>query len=50
MLTRKEMIGPWAGLPVAWDKNLMFDEDTYRADVRRCCRAGCPPTKGLSES
>jgi len=42
MLTRKEMIGPWAGLPVAWDENLMFDEDRYRADVERTCKAGVP--------
>ena len=42
MLTRKEMIGPWAGLPVAWDEHLMFDEDAYRADVERTCKAGVP--------
>ena len=42
MLTRKEMIGPWAGLPVAWDADLMFDEDVYRADVERTCKAGVP--------
>ena len=42
MLTRKEMIGPWAGMPVAWDENLMFDESVYRADVARVCRAGVP--------
>ena len=42
MLTRKEMIGPWAGLPVAWNENLMFDEDVYRADVQRSCQAGVP--------
>lgn len=42
MLTRKEMIGPWAGLPVAWNANLMFDEDVYRANVERTCKAGVP--------
>ena len=42
MLSRKEMIGPWAGFPTAWDQDLMFDEDTYRADLRRCCQAGVP--------
>ena len=42
MLTRKEMVGPWAGLPVAWNEDLMFDEDTYRADVERTCKAGVP--------
>ena len=41
-MTRKEMIGPWAGLPVAWDENLMFDEDKYRANVERTCKAGVP--------
>ena len=43
MLTRKEMIGPWAGLPVAWkDDGRTFDEDAYRANVVRCSRAGVP--------
>ena len=42
MLTRKEMIGPWAGLPVAWDENLMFDEAAYRTNVARTCEAGVP--------
>ena len=34
--------GPWAGLPVAWDNQDRFDEQTYRADVARCCEAGVP--------
>jgi len=42
MLTRKEMIGPWAGLPVAWKEDLSFDEEAYRADVERACKAGVP--------
>ena len=42
MLTREEMIGPWAGLPVAWDENLDFDEEAYRADLERACKAGVP--------
>jgi dihydrodipicolinate synthase/N-acetylneuraminate lyase len=43
MLTRKEMIGPWAGLPVAWkDNGRTFDEDAYRANIDRCCKAGVP--------
>ncbi|MFH0964761.1 MAG: dihydrodipicolinate synthase family protein [Planctomycetota bacterium] len=43
MLTRKEMIGPWAGLPVAWkDDGRSFDEVAYRANVERTCRAGVP--------
>ena len=42
MLTRQDMIGPWAGLPVAWDEKLNFDEQTYRADLERTCKAGVP--------
>ena len=42
MLTRQTFIGPWAGLPVAWTENDEFDEDTYRGDVARCCKAGVP--------
>lgn len=42
MLSRDELVGPWAGLPVAWNKDLSFDEDTYRGDVERCCKAGAP--------
>jgi len=42
MLTRETFVGPWAGLPVAWTEKDQFDEDTYRSDVDRCCRAGIP--------
>jgi len=42
MLTRREMVGPWAGLPVAWREDLGFDEDAYRENVARTCRAGVP--------
>lgn len=42
MLTRETLIGPWAGLPVAWTDDDRFDEATYRADVVRCCEAGVP--------
>ena len=42
MLSRHQMIGPWAGLPVAWRNDLSFDEDAYRANVAKCCRAGMP--------
>ena len=42
MLTRDTFKGPWAGLPVAWTDDDRFDEDTYRSDVVRCCRAGVP--------
>ena len=42
MLTRNQMIGPWAGLPVAWAEDMTFDEDAYRADVERACKAGVP--------
>ncbi len=40
MLSSEEMSGVWAGLPVAWDKNLAFDEDAYRADLERTCKSG----------
>ena len=43
MLTRKEMVGPWAGLPVAWKgEGLRFDEEVYRKNVERTCKAGVP--------
>lgn len=41
-LTRETFTGPWAGLPVAWTEFDTFDEQTYRGDVARCCRAGIP--------
>lgn len=40
MITKEEMTGLWAGMPVAWDSNMMFDEDVYRTDVERTCKAG----------
>ncbi len=36
------LTGPWAGLVVAWDEHDEFDEDIYRRDVERCCKAGVP--------
>jgi dihydrodipicolinate synthase/N-acetylneuraminate lyase len=42
MLTRDNLKGSWAGLPVAWTPNDTFDEKIYREDVRRCCGAGMP--------
>ena len=42
MLTRETFTGPWAGLPVAWDENDRFDEQTHRANVRACAQAGMP--------
>lgn len=42
MIGRNEFVGPWAGMPVAWRKDLSFDEETYRADVERACKAGVP--------
>ena len=42
MLSRENLIGPWAGLPVAWTEDDEFDEATYRADVERCCQVGIP--------
>jgi len=41
-LTRETFAGPWAGLPVAWTEHDRFDEETYRADIARCCEAGVP--------
>jgi len=42
MLSRNGMIGPWAGLPVFWQEDMSFDEDVYRANVARTCKAGVP--------
>ncbi len=42
MLGRSELRGPWAGLPVAWKEDWSFDEEVYRADVERTCKAGVP--------
>jgi dihydrodipicolinate synthase/N-acetylneuraminate lyase len=42
MLTRETLVGPWAGLPVAWTERDEVDEQAYRADVARCCAAGVP--------
>ena len=42
MLKKEQLIGPWAGLPVAWNEDMSFDEKTYRADVARCCEAKVP--------
>jgi dihydrodipicolinate synthase/N-acetylneuraminate lyase len=42
MLTREALVGPWAGLPVAWTDDERFDEATYRGDVARCCEVGAP--------
>lgn len=42
MLTRSNFIGPWAGLPVAWKADWSFDEEAYRENVAKVCRAGVP--------
>lgn len=42
MLTKQQLKGPWAGLPVAWKDDYSFDERTYRGDVARCCAARVP--------
>ena len=42
MLSRAQMIGSWAGLPVPWDENFNFDEQAYRANLVRICQAGVP--------
>ena len=42
MISRNQLVGPWAGLPVAWHEDWSFDEATYRADLERVCKAGVP--------
>jgi len=42
MLKKEQMIGPWAGLPIAWKEDYSFDEKTYREDVASCCEARVP--------
>ena len=41
-LTNENFRGSWAGLPVAWTHDNLFDEHTYRGDVARCCTLGVP--------
>jgi dihydrodipicolinate synthase/N-acetylneuraminate lyase len=41
-LTRQSFIGPWAGLPVAWDERDEFDEQATRADVAHLAENGVP--------
>ena len=42
MLSRADMVGSWAGLPVPWDANLELDEQLYRENLGRTCAAGAP--------
>ena len=42
MLTRDNLVGPWAGPPVAWTEDDKFNEEVYRADIRRCCDVKVP--------
>jgi dihydrodipicolinate synthase/N-acetylneuraminate lyase len=42
MLRRATFIGPWTGVPLAWTDEDGLDEETFRADVARCCQAGAP--------
>lgn len=42
MLRRATFTGPWAGVPLAWTDEDSLDEELFRADVVRCCRAGAP--------
>lgn len=42
MLAKSQLIGPWAGLPIAWKDDNTFDEKTYRNDVAKCCAANVP--------
>ena len=42
MIGKEELKGSWAGLPVAWKDDFSFDEDSYRKNVWRTCKAGVP--------
>ena len=42
MISKDVLQGPWAGLPVAWNEDLSFDEEAYRTDLIRTCAAGVP--------
>ena len=42
MLKQNQLVGPWAGLPIAWKSDDSFDEKIYRGDVARCCAAKVP--------
>ncbi len=40
MLNRQSLIGPWAGIPIAWTEDDEFDEATYRNDLQQLCQVG----------
>ena len=42
MLSKEQLTGPWAGLPVSWKDDGSFDEKIYRENVRRTCKANVP--------
>jgi len=42
MISKDVLQGPWAGLPVAWNDDLSFDEVAYRSDLKNTCAAGVP--------
>ena len=42
MINKNVLQGPWAGLPVAWNEDLSFDEVSYRSDLIKTCAAGVP--------
>ena len=42
MISKDILQGPWAGLPVAWNDDLSFDEVAYRSDLKSVCEAGVP--------
>ena len=42
MISKEELTGSWAGLPVVWKDNFSFDEENYRENVRRTCKAKVP--------
>ncbi len=39
-LTAEAVRGIWAALPLSWDERYRLDEDVYRANAERICRAG----------
>ena len=42
MISKDILQGPWAGLPVAWNEDFLFDEASYRSDLIRTCAASVP--------
>jgi dihydrodipicolinate synthase/N-acetylneuraminate lyase len=40
MITRENLEGLWAAIPMAWDEAQRFDERTFRENIARLCRSG----------